>query len=305
MLRWLIFLFLCLFLQDLHWKKDEEFGNTGPAQEVGSQVHMVGKDLMRQNLLASLATSPCQAFPGSLPWAMVHQIAEHRHQIIVEMLNTDAPKFLQMSLDRYDREVQGYSCILVKKEVVNGTEKPMEKTECYFKEKPFSVYMNWLKGAGLAQRVLFVKGENNDKMLVRPAGLLAFAGVVSRDTDAPDAKKAGRYIITQFGIKMGSERTLKAMLSARSRDALFVKYHGTFIVPEVGDRLCYKIVRTPYTPLEDEGVYELTLYFDVETWLQVGSILKGPNDQFIAEYFFRDVKINPTFKKNQFTKSAL
>jgi hypothetical protein len=306
MLRWLIFLLLCLLLQDLHWKKDEEIGGTGQVEEIRYQEHMVGPALMRQNLLASLASSPIQVFPASLPWAMVHEIADHRNQIIEEILKTDPPRFLQMSLDRYDREVKGYSCILIKKEVVQEKLRPLEKTECYFKEKPFSVYMNFLAGVGEAQRVLYVKGENNDKMLARPSGWKSIVGVLAFDTDTPKAKSAGRYLITQFGIKLGTERTLKAMLAARSRDALFVKYEGIFRVPEVGDRLCYKLVRTPYTPPEDaEGVTELTLYFDVETWLQVGSILKGENDRFIAEYFFRDVKINPTFKKNQFTKSAL
>ena len=267
MLRWLIFLPLCLFLQDLRWTGEQDFPTEGPTQENRSQE------------------------PGE--------------QIIEEILRTDPPKFLQMSLDRYEREVQGYSCILVKKERVEGKVKPTEKTECHFKEEPFSVYMNWLKGVGEAQRVLYVKGENKDKMLARPAGLLGLAGVLPFDTDSPKAKKAGRYLITQFGIKLGTERTRKAMLSAQTRNALFWDYKGIFLVPEVGNRRCYKLVRTPYEPLEDEGVYELTIYLDVETWLQVGSILKGPNDQFIAEYFFRDVRINPAFKENQFKKSAL
>jgi hypothetical protein len=316
MLRWLIFLPFCLLLQDLRWTTEEEAPALGPTQAVQSTEPLVGPALMRQDLLAGLACSPIQVYPGNMPWAVLRKISVHHQQIIEEILKNQpegAIKFLQMSLERYEREVKGYSCILVKKERVGDKVKPQEKTECYFREQPFSVYMNWLKGAGLAQRVLYVKGENKvkgsdkEKMLVLPSGILRFAGVVTRDTDAPDAKKSGRYLVTQFGIKQGTERTLKAMQSAYGRKALFVRYDGVFKVPEVGDRLCYKLVRTPYDPLEDEGVYELTLYFDVETWLQVGSILKGPppQNQFIAEYFFRDVRLNPDFKPYQFTKAAL
>ena len=308
MLRWLIFLLLCLLLQDLHWKVEEELPSEGAVQEVRNTEPLVGPALMRQDLLAGLASTPCQVFPGNLPWAALRKVALHREQIIEEILRDEpggAIKFLQMSLERYNREVQGYSCILVKKERVEGTVRPLEKTECYFREKPFSVFINFLAGAGEAQRVLYVQGENNGKMLARATGLPGVLGALPFDVNSPKARKAGRYIVTEFGIKLGSERTLKAMLSAQGRKALHVRYDGIFRVPEVGDRLCYKIVRTPYEPLEDEGVYELTLYFDVETWLQVGSILKGPNDYFIAEYFFRDVRINPKFKDNQFKKSAL
>jgi hypothetical protein len=274
MLRWLIFLPFCLFLQDLRWKGEQE-ELTGPIEQV-----QINPDSRGQQIEEILRDQP-----------------------------NGAIRFLQLSLERYEREVQGYSCILVKKERVEGKLLPMEKTECYFKEKPFSVYMNWLAGVGEAQRVLYVQGENKDKMLARPAGFIyGLAGVLAFNPDTPKARKAGRYLVTQFGIKLGSERTLKAMLAAQARKALFVRYEGVFKVPELGDRLCYKLVRTPYTPPEDNGeVYELTLYFDVETWLQVGSILKGPppGNQLIAEYFFRDVRINPKFKADQFKKSAL
>lgn len=262
MLRWLIFLPLCLFLQDMHWHLDQEAAT---------------QDAVRDT--------------------------EFHEQKIEDILRTDPPKFLQMSLDKYNREVQGYSCILIKKERVNKIVRKLEKTECYFKEQPFSVYMNFLEGVGEAQKVLYVKGENDNKMVALPAGIGRFLGPLKFDTDTPKARNAGRYLITEFGIKLGTERTLKAMLAAKERNALFVQYEGVFKVPEVGDRLCYKLIRTPYTPVEDEGVFELTLYFDVETWLQVGSILKGPNDYFIAEYFFRDVKINPQFKDRQFKYS--
>jgi outer membrane lipoprotein-sorting protein len=76
-------------------------------------------------------------------------------------------------------------------------------------------------------------------------------------------------------------------------------------VPELGDRTCYKFVRTPYTPHEDDDLNELTLYIDTETWLQVGSVLKNERGELIAEYWFRDVNLNPEFDDDQFTRKAL
>ena len=57
--------------------------------------------------------------------------------------------------------------------------------------------------------------------------------------------------------------------------------------------------------MEEDGLNELTLYIDCENWLQVGSILRDPEGRLIAEYFFPDVEINPTFPENQFTRAAL
>lgn len=222
-----------------------------------------------------------------------------------DLLKDQPTKFLQMCLDRYDREVQGYSCTLEKRERVAGKLKPREIVEAHFREQPFSVFMEWKQGAGRAKRILYVQGENNDKMLARPAGLAALTGIWTKDVDDPDAQASGRYLVTQFGIKLGTERTLRAMLSAKARNVLHVHYEGVFKVKEVGDRLCHKLIRTPYDPPEDEGVNELTIYIDTKNWLQVGSILKDPAGNLIAEYFFRDIKLNPTFKPDQFKRSAL
>lgn len=236
--------------------------------------------------------------PQDLP---LHQ----RQQAIEDLLRTDPPRFLQMCLDRYDREVQAYSCTLQKRERVADKLLPLEIVEAHFREKPFSVSMNWKKGAGRAQKTLYVEGENDNRMLARPAGLLRLVGVVAKDVDSPEIKASGRYTITEFGMKLGTLRTLKPMIEARKRNALHVRYEGMFTVPEAGNRPCYKLVRTPYLPPEDEGVNELTIYIDVDNWLQVGSVLKDSAGQFIAEYYFRDIRINPTFAPNQFSREAL
>jgi hypothetical protein len=293
----------CLLLQDRR-RSDPDSADGSGGSEAKVQVERLTGGAADE-FLAGLAGSPHQAFPANIPWEALREVAVRREQAIEQLINDHPTEFLQMCLDRYDRKVQGYSCTLVKKERVAGNLKPLEVVEAHFREQPFSVFMEWKKGAGKAKRVLYVEGENNDKMLARPPGILGIA-VFTRDVDATDVKASGRYLITQFGIKLGAERTLRAMLSAKAKNTLHVKYEGVFTVPELGNRSCYKLVRTPYDPPEDmEGVNELTIYIDTETWLQVGSILKNSAGDLIAEYFFRNIKINPAFKANQFKPSAL
>ena len=101
------------------------------------------------------------------------------------------------------------------------------------------------------------------------------------------------------------QRVVYHWKKARDARALHVEYEGVHRVPELGDRTCYKLHRTRFAQPEDDGVTDLTLYIDTETLLQVGSVLKGPDGELVAQYFFRDIRLNPTFDPNQFTRAAL
>src|SRR5207245_1578533 len=126
---------------------------------------------------------------------------------------------------------------------------------------------------------------NKGKLLARGANLKYLAGVWQKDVDGAEAKSNGRYTIDQFGIFLGTKRTLANMRKAKERGKLHVTYEGRQKVPQLGDRVCYTFVRTPYDPPEEEGVNELTIYIDEENWLQVGSVLKDVHGHLIAEYF--------------------
>ncbi len=225
---------------------------------------------------------------------------------MTQLAKTDPVAFLENCLRRCDREVKGYHCVLRKQERLEGKLQPSEEIAVDFREEPFSVLMDWKEGTRLAQRTMYVKGENGDRMLVKPAGLLALAGVVERDADSPDAKKSSRYPITEFGIKVGMERTLAAWKQAAKDKALHVEYLGEVKVKELGDRVCWKLHRTDYKGPEDiDGVTESTFYIDKETWLELGSTLKGADGEPLADYFFKDVELNPDFKAGTFTKEAV
>jgi hypothetical protein len=195
-----------------------------------------------------------------------------------------------------------------KRERVQGRLNPPEKIDVCFREHPFSVFMRWEQGASKAERCLYVAGQNQGKMLCRPAGVIARAlvgDVVQRDLDAPDVKDSGRFPITDFGLKRGMENTLFDWKAARRRGALHVEYLGIHEVQEIGDRPCYKLRRTRYERPEYDGITGLILYIDRETWLQVGSVLTNKDGALIGEYFFSDVRLNPPLPANQFERAAL
>jgi hypothetical protein len=310
MLRLLLCLPLCLLLQDERVLRElgPVAADTVSATRVASGQILKLDDaaMVRQQLLAALPVTPTHGFPGTLSWATALPLTAKGLFPLEMILHYQPTEFLKMCLERSEREVKGYSCTFRKRERIAGKLNPVEVIDVHFKERPHSVFFEWRElGNSRAKRVIYVEGENDGKMQARPSGFGVGFLILSVALDSNDAKQSGRYTIAQFGMKLGTERSLASMLKAREHGGLHVVYQGAFNVPEVGNRICYKFLRKPYEPLEEEGVNELTIYIDTETWLQVGSELRDLKGELIAEYYFRDIKLNPEFKSNQFQRGAL
>lgn len=216
--------------------------------------------------------------------------------------------FLKNCLRRYQRDVQGYSLVMQKQERINGYLNPKkELIDVWFQDKPHRVLMKWRAGARLAEAVLWVEGENDDKMLVRPNGFAArlVAGDVTlRDVDGPQARQSGRFPLNRFGLKLSLERALASWQAAQEQHALHTEFGGVERLAQADDRPCYQIRRVGDAP-EGDGVLEQILYIDQDTWLPLGIIARGQGGQLIGEYYFRQIHLNPEFKPAQFNRSAL
>jgi Protein of unknown function (DUF1571) len=218
----------------------------------------------------------------------------------------DPVHFLEKCIQRYDEErISGYTAVLHKQERLQGRLQPSELIDISFRQKPYSVFMHWVKGEKMADSVLYVQGQNDDKLLVHPSGLAGrLVKVVTRDPEGAEARQSGRYSLRDFGFKKSTERTYRDWKGAQEKGELKVKYLGVRRVYEVGDRPCYTLHRT-HTKPDKEGVTDVLVYIDKDTWLQVGTVLKGVDGKLIGEYMFRDVHLNPHFKPGQFESAAL
>lgn len=217
----------------------------------------------------------------------------------------DPLAFLEECLRRYNHDVKGYTATLQKQERIDGKLERSEIIDVAFREEPFSVRMLWKEGARRASALLYVRGQNRDQLLIRPAGILSVAGIVQRDPNGTDAKKGGRYPVPEFGIKIGTQRTLASWEKAKKADALHVEFLGVKAIKAAGNRPCWVLRRNRYAQVEDDGITEITIYVDKESWLQVGTVLKGEEGKLIGEYFFRDLKINPDFPRGTFSRESL
>ena len=227
-------------------------------------------------------------------------------------------EFITQCLLRYQRDVRCYALTMSKEERIDHTLQPQEVMEVAFREKSreesFSVFLKWDSGARKAERVLFVAGENDDRMLVRPtpwwylaargAGKPMKDGLVVVYPDSEEARSSGRFTIKEFGMYNGLARLLADWEAAQKKGALHVEYLGEQVVKETGDRTCHVLRRTRFLKPERDGVTEQTVYIDKETWLQVGSVARGP-EGLIGAYFYRNIVINPDLPADQFTPAGL
>jgi hypothetical protein len=237
---------------------------------------------------------------------------------LASLAEKDPVAFLEACLRRYAREVKSYTVTLQKQERLKGNLEKKEIIDISFREQPFSVLFRWKQGARLATRALYIEGENRDEktgrsqVVIKPGGLGGSLlklgggdGLVTRDPEGTDARKCSRYTINEFGLNIALERTLSAWKAAREKDALHVEYLGKQKPEQAGARECFVLRRSRYAKPEVDGITEQTLYIDTENWLMVGSVLRNADDRLIAEYWFRDIRLNVEFDRDLFTRKSV
>ena len=236
----------------------------------------------------------------------VHLPTSQVAKSFAELCAKDPVGALSHSLQKYKREVDGYNCSFIKQERLRGDLKSTEVIDCEFQQSPFSVLMRWKEGKGRAEATLYVSGENNDHLLIIPAGSTQKAalkllgkGFAKRSLDSSDAREAARYPADQFGFYIGTLRVYEAWKAAQDRQELQVEYRGLQPVAELNGKKCHVLHRTCVQP-EEEGMTQVTIYFDPQTHYQVGAVLRE-NDNLIGRYFFDKVQLNPKFQANYFT----
>lgn len=276
---------------------------------LGLPTIVVGVPLLAILIAASSRSlDKLRAFASPSPAVFVSPAGTLPDNAAMERLAREDPvAFLENTLRLYHRDIKGYTCQLQKQEFIGGSLQPVEVTDIWFREQPFSVLMIWRDGARKADSCLYAEGDNDNKLLARPHGAIArrFVGdVVAREVDSADARQSGRFTLNEFGLKKSAERTLADWVTARDAGTLRVEYFGIKNIKELNDRPCFHVRRISDQP-EGDGYTELTLYIDTENWMHTGAIARAPGGKLIGEYYFRDVKTNPEFKPGQFNKEAL
>jgi hypothetical protein len=165
------------------------------------------------------------------------------------------------SIEHIDANIVDYSCTLVKQERVDGDLGEPQHIAMKVRQQPFSVYMRFLLPYQ-GREVLFVAGQNDNKMYVLEAGLKRkLLGKMSFEPDNPIVMRGQKYPITDVGI-----RNLLAKLIERSEaEAKFAECDVTTKDGiNIGDRMTTMVQLVHPIPRQNFRSHIARVFFDNE-----------------------------------------
>ncbi|MBN9117725.1 MAG: DUF1571 domain-containing protein [Planctomycetes bacterium] len=168
------------------------------------------------------------------------------------------------------------------------------------------------------------EGLGGKVVTYRPGAIM---GEISKPVDPNTdlAKSQSRYCVRDAGLYRSMLRTYEAWKTRQAAGELKFEYLGRQKPEHVG-RECHVIRRVcPRVEIDAfevggtastdpkvvavEGFTEVTIFVDVERWLQVGTELYRTEPDgtrvLVGTYHFRDVQLNPSFPPDTFTEAGL
>jgi len=221
-------------------------------------------------------------------------------QEMAELVKNDHITLLQACLDSYERNICDYTGTFYKRERVNGKFGKEPVISFKFKETPFSLAMQWCENPGPADKMLYVEGKNENKMLVHPTGLLAWIKSMKVDPENPDAMKSTLYPCTQFGFYRNMKNAVDDYRIAKQQGDLEMKYIGECLVDT---RPCWQIERI----LADRPQYPITrLVIKIDKQYKVPVFYKGFDacNELQFTYAFTNLAFNVGLTDADFTPQA-
>lgn len=140
--------------------------------------------------------------PASIPAQLIAAPGEHKLLPAVRWAKTGIAKLDQ---------IQDYSCVMHKRERIDGTLSEPEAMFVKVRHQPYSVYVYFLSPPDVkGQEAIYVQGKNDGNIVAHPVGFKKkIVGTVSLKPDSMLAMKGNRYPMTELGIKRLTERLIE------------------------------------------------------------------------------------------------
>lgn len=195
----------------------------------------------------------------------------------------------------------GYTAILEMQEEVDDNLRPIDRVEFKTRRQPFSVYMRWSDNE---QEALYVHGENDNRLIVKPTkGLAAIRRIWRLDPDSRMAKQTCRYPITDVGIEnlvvriqefYGKQNNIAALAECRMEHSRFsnqdvvifdIKFKDEAKIPAYSaSRFCF------------DGETQLLIAVDNYGWSN------DDKPRLIEHYFYDEIAVLPSPTDEEFTE---
>lgn len=212
------------------------------------------------------------------------------------LARTNPLELLRLSLQWYEQRVTSYVCDFVKQEEIGGKLQKTETMRMKFREKPFSLRLNFVS-PNQGQDVTYVEGAAGNKIVVHPVGL---AGLLVRTVKlSPTSKTAlkhSRRPLTAGGCGNMLRFILPPTEEAQAKGDLKLEYLG---IRNEGGRPAYVFKRT-LPQGKGYPCYVLTIYIDQRFLLPVRSDAYNWDGTLRGQYRYMNLVPNPGLTDDDF-----
>ncbi|NOX55963.1 MAG: DUF1571 domain-containing protein [Planctomycetes bacterium] len=208
--------------------------------------------------------------------------------------------------------VSDYTATFFKQERINGELTEGQLMELKMRHRPFSIYMKWLTGHK-GRQVLYVEGQNENKMLVKFGGWKRRLPALKLDPNSSLAMAEARYPIT----KVGMLELVREAVRYRQQDLQNLDKLRCILTPDYdfeGYR-CYAFT-VEYTDPRYSKVYRKSIFLiDQNTYLpvavknytwpdQVDQVdEKDPDGSTLVEFYaYTNVRLNQRLADSEFDR---
>ncbi|MBX3443001.1 MAG: DUF1571 domain-containing protein [Planctomyces sp.] len=254
---------------------------------------------------AALADSAAQSAPASVNPAAAESpvlTGKWAMQMTVVLLQKGVAQF---------STIPDYTSTFVKRERIGGDLTAEQQIQLKVRHAPFSVYMKWRSGE-TGQQVIYVNGQNEGKMLVKPGGLKGrVAGTLSVDPDSSLARSQARYPVTMIGLTALAETILKFQETQIAR--------GTGFECELRDdalfdeRPCYRYLVTyagrEFSPdyrkseILIDKEWSMPVYVRNYTWAKDANPETLDDDTLVEMYAYTEVQVRQQLADMEFDRT--
>jgi hypothetical protein len=213
--------------------------------------------------------------------------------------------FARDAATRIDTEVSDYTCILVKRERVEGMVSSYQYMHAKIRQEkkegdkvvvPLSVFLSFLKPERMEGReVLFVENQNQGDLIARRGGRRSPNMTVQLPPDHPMAMDGNRYPVNEIGFQNLTKRLIEVLENEQKFNSGVI---DIFPDAKVDGRKCTHFRLTHSTPRPDLAYCKAEVSVDDELGIPVyfrsfdWPAKEGDPPRLLEEYYYKSVKLN-------------
>jgi hypothetical protein len=194
---------------------------------------------------------------------------------------------MQRMVHAYDG-IRDYTALFLKRERIDGVLLPLETIELRY-QAPFKVYMAW-RDPHAGRVIVYVEGENNNKILVNPGGVLRFLRLKLEPTGSL-ATQNTHHTIREVGLQKTIALLEREYERGRREGQVTLSFQG---YDAVTDRQAYHLTLVCHAD-KTAGYYAQRgeIWVDTAYFLPIKLSLYDWDDQLYAYYEYQNLHLNP------------